>query len=160
MLSRLRILLFLPLFLLGKPALHAQEIADNDYLRHTKVFYLCGFEKECSACYDCGKQKYWVKIKNRADKKIKKISYVFYSDVFNRVLTKEATIDGTVIDPGSIGRLYVCIPNGKHWAISEIVYADDTNVKFVVKDRLDSFDQEADECDCNKITSYPNPNIR
>jgi hypothetical protein len=160
MLSRLRILLFVPLFLLARPAVHAQELAENDYLRHTKVFYLCGFEKECSACYDCGKQKYWVKIKNRADKKITKVSYVFYSDVFNRVLTKDAKMDGDAIDAGSTGRLFICVPDGKHWAISEIGYSDDTKVKFVVKDRLEKFDQEADECDCNKITSYPDPNIR
>jgi len=160
MLSRLKILLFVPLFLLGKPALFAQELQDNDYLRHTKVFYLCGYEKECSACYDCNKQKYWVKIKNRTDKKIKKISYVFYSEVFNRVLTKEAKMDGDVIDPNTVGRLYICVPNGKHWAISELVYADESSSKFVVKDRLESFEQEPDECECNKITSYPDPNIK
>ena len=159
MLSRLKILFFLPLFLLGKPALFAQELQDNDYLRHTKVFYLCAFERECSGCFDCGKQKYWVKIKNRAGKKIKKVSYVFYSDVFNRVLTKEAKMNGP-IDPQTTGRLYVCIPDGKHWAISEIVYDDDTNVKFVVKDRLSSFEQEPDECECNARTAYPDPNFK
>lgn len=158
-LSRLKVLFFLPLLVLGKPALRAQELKDNDYLRHTKIFCLCSFDRECSGCYDCGKQKYWVKIKNKSDKKIKQISYVFYSDVFNRVLTKEAKLDG-VIDPNTTGRLYICVPNGKHWAISEIVYNDDTKVNFVVYDRLEKFDQEPDECDCNPRTSYPDPNFK
>ena len=159
MLSSLKILVLLPLFLLCRPVLHAQELQDNDYLRHTKVFCLCSFEKECSGCYDCGKQKFVVKIKNRTDKKIKRISYVFYSDVFNRILNKDAKMDGD-IDPKAIGRLYVCIPNGKHWAISEIEYDDATTSKFVVKDRLDGFEQEPDECECNTITTFPDPRVK
>ena len=155
MLSRLKVLFLLPLFLFGKTTTHAQ---DNDYLRHNKFFYLCSYQRECSNCYDCGKQKYSVKIKNNTDKKIKKVSYVFFSDVYNRILTKEAKMDGN-IDPKSTGRLYVCIPNGKHWAKTELVYEDDTNTTFVVKDRLDNFEQEPDECDCNPTTNYPNPNI-
>lgn len=159
MLSRIKLLLFLPLFLMGKPAVHAQELQDNDYLLHTKVFYLCDFQRECSGCFECTRQKYWVKIKNRAAKKIAKVSYVFYSDVYNHIVTKEAKMEGP-IDPLTTGRLYVCIPDGKHWAISEIVYDDNTSVKYVVKDRLSTFEQEPDECECNPRTTLPDPNFK
>ena len=146
MLSRLKTLLLIPLFLMGNSALHAQAI---DYLRHRKAFDLCSYHLECSDCKECGKQRYIVKIKNNVDKKIKSISYVFYSDVYNKILTKQAQLKGDLLDGNEIGLLYVCIPNGTHWAISKIVYTDDSEVSFVVKDRLDNFIQEPDECDCN-----------
>jgi hypothetical protein len=147
MLSRLRILFLIPLFLLSNIGSHAQEA--KDYLRHRKDFDLCSYHRECSDCYNCGKQRYIVKIKNNVDKKIKEVSYVFYSDVFNKVITKKAQLKGDLLDNNEIGLLYVCIPDKDHWAISQIVYTDDTKVSFVVKDRLERFMQEPDECDCN-----------
>ena len=35
-----------------------------------------------------------MKIENRMEKKIKSVSYAFYSDVYNKILTKEAKITG------------------------------------------------------------------
>ena len=147
--SRLKILLFVPLFLLGSSALHAQA---TDYLKHRKVFDLCSFNRECSDCYTCGKQRYVVKIKNNVDKKIKSISYVFYSSVYNKILTKEAQLKGDLLDNLSIGLFYICIPDGNHWAISKIVYTDGSENNYIVKDRLEIFVQEPDECDCNLKT--------
>ena len=146
MLSRLGILLFVPLFLLSFTGVRAQ---DMDYLRHGKIFNLCGYKKECSQCYECAKRRYIVRILNKENKTIKKVSYKFYSDVYNKIMTKEATVKGDKIEPKQIGLLYVCVPNGDHWAISEIVYTDGTSYSFVVHDRLENFQQEADECDCN-----------
>lgn len=154
---RNKILTLLCATILSLPALRAQSI---DYLRHNKTFYLCDFEKDCSGCYDCEMQKYTVRIKNRVEKQIKEVSYVYYSAPRNKILTKKATIIGSVIDHNQVGLLNICIPNGLHWAISELVYADDSKISFVVKDRLDEFVQEADECDCNKRTVMPNPNIK
>lgn len=147
MLLRIKVLLFVPLFLLSNAVLHAQD--KQDYFKHRKTFDLCSFHRECSDCYSCGKQRYIVKVKNNTDKKIKKISYVFYSDVYNRILTKEAQLKGDVIDKQDIGLLYICVPEGSHWAISEIVYTDDSKADFVVHDRMENFIQEPDECDCN-----------
>ena len=154
---RMRLLLLLCVSFVLSARAGAQSM---DYLRHTKTFYLCDFHRECSGCYDCDRQKFTVKIKNLVDKKIKKVSYVYYSDIHNKIVTKEAVIIGSVIDYKQIGFLNLCLNNDQHWAISEIVYEDDSKVSFVVKDRLDSFIQEADECDCNERTTLPNPNIK
>ena len=144
--SRLKILLFVPLFLLSYSTVHAQAV---DYFKHRKAFDLCSFHRECSDCFSCGKQRYIVKIKNNVDKKIKGISYVFYSGVYNKVLTKQAQLKGDLLDNLSIGLFYICIPDGNHWAISEITYTDSSKNSYVVNDRLDTFVQEPDECECN-----------
>ena len=146
MLSRLRSFLFVTLFVLTTAAAYA---GDNDYLRHTKAFYLCSFKKECSDCYSCGKQRYTVKIQNRVEKRIKSISYTFYSAVYNKILTKEAKIEGDVIDSRAIGLMHICVPDGQHWIISDISYADGTSEAYVLHERLENFMQEPDECDCN-----------
>jgi hypothetical protein len=137
------------LFALTATAVRAQDNKENDYLRHRKSFDLCSFHRQCSDCYSCGKQRLQVKIKNNTDKKIKAISYKFYSEVFNKIITKEAQLKGDLIDNQEIGLLYICVPNGDHWAISKIVYTDGSEAKFVVHDRLENFVQEPDECDCN-----------
>lgn len=157
MLNRAKALLLICVSSLSFSQLSAQTM---DYLRHNKYFYVCGFERDCSGCYDCEMQKHSVRIKNRDEKQIKQISYVYYSAPRNKIVTKQATIIGSVIDQNQVGVLNICIPNGLHWAISEVVYADDSKRSFVVKDRLDEFVQEADECDCNKRTVMPNPNIK
>lgn len=157
MLIRAKFLILLCATAVSFSSVRAQSI---DYLRHNKYFYLCGYERDCSGCYDCEMQKHTVRIKNRSEKQIKQISYVYYSAPRNKVVTKQATIIGSVIDNNQVGVLNICIPNGLHWAISEVVYTDDSKVAFVVKDRLDEFVQEADECDCNKRTVLPNPNIK
>ena len=146
--SRLRYLLFVPLFLLSFSAVKAQ---DYDYLKHSKIFNLCSFKRQCSQCYTCDQERYIVKIKNNVDKKITGVSYKFYSEVFNKVLTKEAKVEGKRIDNNQIGLLYICIPRGEstHWIISEIEYADGSKNSFTLKDRLGNFIQEPDECDCN-----------
>jgi hypothetical protein len=131
-----------------------------DYLRHNKTFYLCEYKRECSGCNDCDMQRFTVKIKNRADKKIKKVSYVYYLESHNRIATNTGLIIGGLIDPDDVGLIKMCLPNGLNWAISEIEYDDDSKVSFIVKDRLSNFRQEADECDCNKRTVLPNPNIK
>ncbi len=146
MLSRLKVSLLVPALLIGLSGLRAQE---TDYLKHRKSFDLCGFKKECEHCYSCEKQRYIVKINNKEDKKITRITYSFYSDVFNKVLTKEADIKGKKIDPKSIGLFYICVPVGNHWAVRDIEYGDESKASFVVKERMNSFLQEADECDCN-----------
>lgn len=157
MLVRMRILLFLCVSIMCSVKAGAQSI---DYIRHTKTFFLCDFQRECSGCYDCDRQKYTVKIKNLVDKKIKKVSYVYFSSIHNKIVTKEAVIIGTVIDHNQVGFLNMCLNNDRHWAISEIVYEDDSKISFVVKDRLDTYIQEPDECDCNERTTLPNPNIK
>lgn len=146
MLSRFSVLLFVSVLFFSNSALYA---GDNDYLRHNKIFYLCSFKKECTDCYNCGKERYIVKIQNRVDKKIKSVSYTFYSSVYNKLLTKEAKIEGDRIDPRAIGNLYICVPEGLHWCISEIVYADDSSETFTLHERMENFTQEPDECDCN-----------
>jgi hypothetical protein len=157
MLTRMRILFLLCLSFSAAGKVNAQSI---DYLRHNKIFNLCAFERECSGCYDCDKQKFKVKIKNLVDKKIKSVSYVYFSDAKNKIVTKEGVIIGGVIDYKQVAIINMCLPNGQHWAISEIVYEDDSKTSFVVKDRLDNFIQEPDECDCNARTVMPNPNIK
>ncbi len=155
MLTRMRILLLLTVSVLFAARSDAQSI---DYLRHKKMFYLCSFKLDCSGCYDCNMQKYTLRIKNRVEKQIKSISYVYYSRSQNKVVEKQGRIVGDVIDYNQVALVDVCLPNGRNWAISELVYEDDTKVDFVVKDRLSRFYQEADECDCNKRTVLPNPN--
>jgi len=90
-----------------------------------------------------------VKIKNTADKKIKEVYYKFYSRTFNTILEKEAKIEGGKIDFHQTGLFFICVPDGTHWIVSQIVYADETSVSFKLADRLDHFLQEPDECDCN-----------
>jgi hypothetical protein len=153
---RSRFLIIALLFLSLNNASFAQD-EPIDYLRHMKYFHLCSFKRECSNCYSCVAQKYRVKIKNVADKEIVRVSYVYYSEVYSRIICKEALLEGDQIDPGHVSFLFVCIPDGRHWAINEIVYADGTKVNFVVKDRLTNFLQEADECDCNPQTHIKPP---
>lgn len=157
MLTRTRIFIIIFLLTGFVSRLQAQSI---DYLRHNKTFYLCDYKLDCAGCYDCQMSKFTVKIKNLSEKKIKGVSYVYYSRTFNKVMTKHATMVSTLIDPKQVGVMYMCLPNGKHWAISEIEYDDDSKVSFVVKDRLMDFVQEADECDCNPRTNLPNLNVR
>ncbi len=146
MLSRLRVFLSITVLLLSTTAMYA---GDNDFLRHTKFFYICSFKRECTNCNSCSKQRYQVKIQNRLDKKIKSISYAFYSDVYNEILTKEAKILGDRIDPRAIGLFYICVPDGRHWTITKIEYTDDTSENFKLNERMENFIQEPDECDCN-----------
>ncbi len=142
----------------SKARLSAQSM---DYLRHNKTFNLCSYERECSGCYDCNMQRYKVKVKNLVDKSIKQVSYQYFSETRRKVSTKIAVINNGKIEYNQLGYLTVCLPNGLHWAITEIIYEDDSKVTFEVKDRLDQFVQEADECDCNKPKNrYPNPNIK
>jgi hypothetical protein len=132
-----------------------------DYLRHNKIFNLCSYERDCSGCYDCDYQRFTVRIKNLQDKKIKKVSYVYYSRSRNRIITKEGSIIGSVIDYNQVGHVIMCLPNKDNWAISEIVYEDDSKYNFVVKDRLTDFIQEPDECECNrKPNEITDPNIK
>ena len=146
MLSRFSVLLSVTILLFSSTGSFA---GDNDYLRHNKFFYLCSFKRECTNCSECGKDRYNVKIQNRVDKKIKSVSYTFYSSVYNKLLTKDAVIEGQRIDPRAIGILYICSPEGLHWCISEIMYADGTSEHFTLHDRMETFLQEPDECDCN-----------
>jgi hypothetical protein len=97
-----------------------------------------------------------VKIKNRVDKKIIDIKYVYYSQPYNRVMTKHAKLEGKQLENLSTGRFYVCVPTGRHWAISEIAYDDGSTHSYFLKERLENFYQEPDECDCN-ITNYAVP---
>lgn len=156
MLTRTKVFLTIVIAQFGALCVNAQSI---DYLRHKKTFFLCDYKLDCAGCYDCQMSKYTVTIKNVADKKITGVAYTYYSRTYNKVITKHATITGSVIDPKQIGKLSICLPNGKHWAITQINYDDNSNAKFVVKDRLDDFVQEPDECDCNPRTTLPNPNI-
>ena len=150
MLSRLNVLLFVPMFLLSFSVVKAQ---DNDFLKHRKIFDLCSFKRQCSECYTCNEERYLVKIKNKAEKKITGVSYKYYTDVFNKILTKEAKLEGKKIDENQIGLFYICVPRGEgtHWIISEITYADGSSVTFSLHDRLEFFVQEPDECDCNAV---------
>ena len=155
---RIGLLLLLSGLFFSKARLSAQSM---DYLRHNKTFNLCSYERECSGCYDCNMQRYKVKVKNLVDKSIKQVSYQYFSETRRKVSTKIAVINNGKIEYNQLGYLTVCLPNGLHWAITEIIYEDDSKVTFEVKDRLDQFVQEADECDCNKPKNrYPNPNIK
>jgi len=155
---RIGLLLLLSGLFFSHTRLGAQSM---DYLRHNKTFNLCSYERECSGCYDCNMQRYKVKVKNLVDKSIKQVSYQYFSETRRKVSTKVAVINNGKIEYNQIGYLTMCLPNGLHWAITEIVYEDDSKVTFEVKDRLDQFLQEPDECDCNKPKNrYPNPNIK
>lgn len=88
-----------------------------------------------------------VYIRNHSEQPIKKVTYKFYSDVLNKVIEKEAKIQADMISGKSKGLIYICVPEGEHWAISTIEYEDGSTNKFVVKERMASFVQEADECD-------------
>ena len=155
---RIGLLLLLSGLFFSHARLSAQSM---DYLRHNKTFNLCSYERECSGCYDCNMQRYKVKVKNLVDKSIKQVSYQYFSETRRKVSTKIAVINNGKIDYNQLGYLTLCLPNGLHWAITEIVYEDDSKVSFEVKDRLDQFLQEADECDCNKPKNrFPNPNIK
>ena len=144
---RFTLLVVLSFLFIGGSKLQAQEF---DYLKHGKVFNLCSFKKECTNCNTCSKQRYQVKIRNNMSKGIKSVSYVFYSEVFNKVITKEAKVVGDLISGKSVGNLFVCVQDGEHWAISKIIYDDDSAITFVVHERLNLFVQEPDECDCNE----------
>ncbi len=146
MLSRLRVLLCVTFLFLS---VSASQAGENDFLRHNKFFYICSIKRECTNCFDCGKQRYNVKIQNRLDKKIKSVTYCFYSDVYNKLLTKEAKIEGDRIDPHGIGHFYICVPEGMHWTITEMTYTDGSSETFKLNERLQNFTQEPDECDCN-----------
>jgi hypothetical protein len=155
---RIGLALLLSIAFITPSRLSAQSI---DYLRHNKIFNLCSYKLECSGCYDCNMQRYTVKVKNLVNKSIKQVSYQYFSETRKRVYTKVGVITGGLIDYNQIGFITMCLPNKLHWAITEIVYDDDSKVTFEVKDRLDLFVQEPDECDCNKPKNrYPNPNIK
>ena len=147
-LSRLSCCLCLSLLLFGFCSAHAQD-PDVDYLKHGKVFNVCSFKKDCSHCYECGKERYIVKLNNKVNKGIKKISYKYYSEVYNRIITKEAQIKGDRIDARQIGLIYICVPMGQHWVISEIEYTNNEKIGFILHDRMENYIQEPDECDCN-----------
>jgi hypothetical protein len=138
--------LLVVLLFLSFTSLHAQDV---DYLRHGKIFCLCSYKRICSDCWECSRERYELKYHNKTDKKIKKISYKFYSSVYNKVLEKEAKIEGDVIDRNHIASVYICVPMGEHWIISEIVYSDDSKNTFSLSERLENFIQEPDECECN-----------
>jgi len=144
--SRIKILLFLPLFLLCTSVLQAQDV---DYLKHGKTFCLCSFKRECTLCSGCDKDRFEVKIDNHADKRIKSVYYKFYSAVFNRILEREAKIEGDRIEKHLTGKLHICIPDGSHWIISKVVYDDGSATTFILHERMENFLQEPDECDCN-----------
>jgi hypothetical protein len=149
--ARLKNLLLLPLLLLSIIG-YAQE-TKMDYLKHGKTFNLCSFKRQCAHCFECEQQRFDVKIKNVSDKKITRIHYKFYSEVFNKIIEKEAKIQTNVIDKKNVAVLYICVPIGDHWIISNIEYEDGSSVKFTLSDRLESFLQEPDECECNPV--YP-----
>ena len=156
MLSRLKILLFVPLFILGGIAVRAQDSKplkplsnSKDYLQHGKTFCLCSFKLECSYCHECNNERYAVKINNNANKKITGVFYAYYSEPLNRVVEKEGKIEVNEIAGLETGIVHICVPNGRHWIISRIMYNDNTAEAFVLHERMDKFHQDADECDCN-----------
>ncbi len=146
MFAPLRILLIV---LLMSPVFvtHAQ---DKDYLKHGKDFCLCTYKRVCYDCWECSKDRYELKFHNKSDKKVKKISYMFYSEVYNKILEKDAKIQGNVIDRNHIALVYICLPQGEHWIISEVEYTDGTKNTYRIKERMENFIQEPDECDCNE----------
>ena len=153
MFARLKYLLFIPLFFVGMSSLFAQ---DENYFMHKKHFFLCSFKKECSVCESCTKEVYKVKILNNADKKIKSVYYTFYSPLLQKDVTREAVIEGDAIEASQQGILFLCMVNGVHWAITKIVYTDETSVSFLVDGPIRKYHQEPDECDCNvPKTLYP-----
>ena len=153
MLARLKYLLFIPLFFVARTSLLA---ADNNYFMHKKYFFLCSFKKECSVCESCTKEVYKVKIMNNTDKKIKSVYYTYYSPLTEKDITREAVIEGDVIEGSQTGLLYMCTSGGTHWAITRIVYTDDSVENFLVDGPLRKYRQEVDECDCSvEKTLYP-----
>ena len=146
MVGRFTLLLLVPIIFFCSAPLFAGE---NDYVGHKKYFYLCSIQKDCFYCESCAKEMYKVKIRNNADKKIKSVYYQFYSPLYQKVITKEAVIEGDQIDNQNIGILSVCIDNKFHWAISKIVYEDNSDVSFLVEGPLRKYHQEPDECNCN-----------
>ena len=123
---------------------------DMSYATHRKYFDLCSYKKVCSYCESCSKEYYQVKIKNNVDKKIKSIQYRYYSTLHERVEVREAAIEGGQIDNQQTGILNICVDHPLHWAISEIIYEDNTTASFLVDGPLKSYHQEPDECDCAK----------
>ncbi len=146
MLSLLRSLILVLLLTISGMAVRAQ---DNDYLKHGKMFCLCSIKLECSYCRECNDDRYSVKINNNQSKKITQVFYKFYSEPFNKILEREAKIDLREIAMNEPSIIHICVPNGNHWIISKIVYNDGSAVTFKIKDRMEKFMQEADECDCN-----------
>jgi hypothetical protein len=124
------------------------KAADNNYFKHRAFFDLCSYKLTCSYCASCTRQLYTVKIENKLDKKIKHIYYQYYSELNNKVITKEAVIQGGQIDNKQKGTFEICVHNKIHWTISELVYDDNTSERFMVEGPLKSFIQEPDECDC------------
>lgn len=144
--GRLTIILLVSIFFFCS---HTASAGDNNYFQHKKFFYLCSIKKECFYCESCSKEMYKIKIKNLADKKIKSVYYQFYSPLYSQVITREAVIEGDMVDKQNIGYLFVCVDNKVHWTISKIVYEDNSTETFLVEGPLKRFHQEADECDCN-----------
>ncbi len=146
MTGRLSLFLIVPLFLLCSSTLFG---ADNNYFQHKKFFYLCTITKECFGCESCTKEMYKVKIRNNADKRIKSIYYQYYSPLYEKVVTREAVVEGDLVEKQNFGTLFICVNNRFHWVISKIVYEDDSFENFLVDGPLKKYHQEPDECDCN-----------
>lgn len=146
MAGRFLVMFILGIFLSISNTVNAQDL---NYNTHKKYFFLCSYKKECSNCESCTKEVYRVKIKNNTDKKIKSIYYQFYSPVYEKNITREAVIEGDQVEKNDIGYLSICVRNKIHWAITKIVYTDDSEVTFVVDGPLKTYIQEPDECSCN-----------
>ena len=144
---RLKLLFFVALLFVCRTGVSAQDV---DYLKHGKIFNYCSFKLNCDACYTCENNRYEIKIRNNENRKIKTVRYKYYSSVYNRIETKTAKIEGDVISEKQNVIVYICIPNINHWAISEIVYDDNSSVTFTVHGHLQDFMQEPDECDCDE----------
>jgi hypothetical protein len=132
--------------LLSFGSVRAQDVS---YFAHKKYFYLCAYKKECSYCESCTKDVFKVRIKNNTDKRIKNVYYQFYSPLHSRTITNDAVIQGDMIEGQAIANIFICVKGPLHWAISKIVYTDDTEVSFVVDEPMKNFIQEPDECSCN-----------
>lgn len=143
---RSRFLFFVVLISVISTCLFAQ---DADYLKHRKSFDICSIKRQCADCYSCEKERCIVKIQNKSDKQIARVYVKFYSPVFNKIVEKEAKIEGGKISPKGTGLLYVCVIDVRHWIFSKIEYTDESATTFTLHDRMESFLQEADECDCN-----------
>ncbi|NDC41492.1 MAG: hypothetical protein EBZ77_08080, partial [Chitinophagia bacterium] len=101
---------------------------DVSYTAHKKYFYLCAYQKECTYCESCSKDVYKVRIKNNTDKRITSVFYQYYSPLNERTITNEARIQGEMLEGNGIGNIYVCIKGKTHWAITKIVYSDNSEV--------------------------------
>ncbi len=146
MAGRLKLLLFIPLFLSFAANINA---ADNNYFLHTKFFYLCSIKKECFSCESCTKELYQLKIRNNTNKNIKSVYYQYYSPLYDKVISREAVIEGDEVGKQNFGTLTICVQHRLHWAISKIVFDDNSTETFLVDGPLKKYHQEADECDCN-----------